>query len=225
MAPTLQATRDVRRKQLLNGVGTLNWFQIPLTSNATIWVTNPVSNSGVFIPVTAKETFDLAKAWDCMPLTRAVSDRCHNEAVAKGTAFGLPSWKWDITDFDGYSKAISPTYGAKETTSILSGAHKVWVLSTMKSKFSSKPKAVNYGFHYKGAPTQGPSGATLQRGFAVTQALGTAHDGGHWDYSQMLQVMWGLEVDGTMLDLRTELLAGNPAIWDESTKLSAGDLP
>lgn len=203
----------------------LFWFEVPLAGSAKISVCSPVNKDGYFIPVTAKETWAFASAWEVFPLTRAVCDQAHNFCLNNKMAFSRVPMdpNKEILNYEKYSEKIKDTYGANYKSNLVSGAHKLWVISSMASKY--KPKAINYGFYYQGKPQYGAAGKHLQSGYAVIQALGSRHDGNHWDYSQMLQLMTNFIVDGQATDLRQALLDGHPALWDESKKIAAADLP
>jgi hypothetical protein len=73
---------------------------------------------------------------------------------------------------------------------LVSGCHKLWVLSNFKSQCPSyRPRAVNYGFYFKEgkAGTKGKPinrGTYLDKTWNVFQGLGNWHDNNHWDYSQ-----------------------------------------
>lgn len=56
--------------------------------------------------------------------------------------------------------------------------------------------------------------------------MGNAHAGNHWDYSQLLQIMRNFkDPSNPGLDLKTALLQGHPALWDEGAALSADQMP
>ena len=91
---------------------------------------------------------------------------------------------------------------------------------------------MNYGFYGPGVNGKGQPDNTpavghpnLASAVHLQQDRGGAHNNGHWDYSQLLQLMKNLkDASGKSLDLSAELLAGNPAVWDETQKLQATDL-
>lgn len=132
------------------------------------------------------------------------------------------------------------------------GAHKLWVLSKFKVGQCAKPEkkntaackadkfTVNYGMYRDklssdkpGKNEGGPILKDYNPGKRLEQPLGATHDFGHWDYSQLLQLMRDSspipfrDEAGfiTYMDLKTALLNGHPLLWDESQpKLSSGDL-
>ena len=202
-----------------------NFFDVTLNyksasgapATVIVQVSNPVKIDGVYLPVTAKETFDFAKSFGWLPLTRAVMDQAHNQAVQ------IPvKSQTNLLDFEGYSATLDKLYGSHETTKLVSGAHKLWTLST----YNKKNRAVNYGF-YQVAKQPSPLSPRL-KGWSVIQSLGSKHDEGHWDYSQLLQLMRAgspLVIDGKSYSLSQAVADGLEAVWDEGTKLKTSSLP
>lgn len=175
-----------------------------------------------YLPVTAKETFDFAKAYGYFPLTRAVADQIMNKAT-----FLAYRWQPELPDFEKYTDFLSSnSYDGISKF----GAHKLWVLS--KRRGVKSKKSVNYGFYELSA---NQAKGTLERGGAFLnkkiynpkQGLGGAHDDNHWDYSQLLQLMYAespLTIDGESLSLRMALTAGKSVVSDEGA-YSSDDLP
>ncbi|MEJ2457644.1 MAG: peptidoglycan recognition family protein [Novosphingobium sp.] len=210
-----------RRKELVGRVraSDLDWIRIPLSGGHSIEVCAPVRKSNLYVPVTAGETYRLARRFGVFPLSRAVFDQAHN-ARQMGAKPKSPS---NLLDFITYSQRMRESFGDYYGVTILSGAHKLWVVSSLGT-------IVNYGFHRRpiaGEPFRG--GRYLDRNrFNVVQGLGTWHANqpGHWDYSQMLQFMKNLrDPNGRSMDLRQSLLDGHPAVWDEPRKPSPSQLP
>jgi len=200
------------------------WYDVDLEYKAqsgaaatvTIKVSNPLRKEGYYLPVTARETFDFAKRYGWLPLTRAVADQAHNQA----SQFSF-TWQANLFDFDKYSNdTLAKSYGPVYDTKLVSGSHKLWLLS----KFGKK--ATNYGFYVKADKSNPPNGPRL-KGWRVIQTLGGRHNELHWDYSQLLQFMKSdtLTIDGTSYSLPAAIVAGLPAVWDEGGKLQASDLP
>ena len=202
-----------------------NWFDVTLNYKSSagtpatviVQVSNPVKIDGFYLPVTAKETFDFAKSFGWLPLTRAVMDQAHNQAVQ--ISFRSQG---NLLDFENYSTALDKVYGPHETTKLVSGAHKLWTLST----FNTKNRAVNYGF-YKVSKEASPLSPRL-KGWSVIQSLGSKHNEAHWDYSQLLQLMRAgpsFVIDGKTYTLSQAVADGLEAVWDEGTKLKTSSLP
>ncbi len=195
----------------------LNWHDVPLKNGYRIRVSSPILKDNVFVPVTAPETMKLARKLEVFPLTRAVMDQAHNVA----NQVGKQKTPTSLFDFVTYTKRLEGTaYLTQFGYALSSGAHKLWVIS-------SRGPVVNYGFYIprvRGELVR--CGPLLDPQQNVIQGLGTAHNGGHWDYSQMLQFMTGLkDPGGQRVDLRQALLERNPAVWDEAQPPAAGSLP
>ena len=210
-----------RRRELLGQVtaNDLDWIRIPLFGGHSIQICAPVRKNNLYVPVTAGETFRFARRFGAFPLSRAVFDQAHN-ARQMGEKPKSPS---NLLDFVTYSQRMQTSFGDYYGVTILSGAHKLWVVSSLGT-------IVNYGFHRRpisGEPFRG--GRYLDRNrFNVVQGLGSWHANqpGHWDYSQMLQLMKDLrDPDGRSMNLRRALLDGHPAVWDEPHKPSPSQLP
>lgn len=194
----------------------LYWHEVPLAGGYRIMVSSPVLKEGLFVPVTAAETRELARKFEVFPLTRAVADQAHNIAVKveKQKSPGL-------LDFITYSNRLKATaYHTQFGYSLTSGAHKLWVIS-------SRGKAINYGFYIRRVGTDRVRcGKYLDPQYNVIQGLGAKHNGGHWDYSQLLQFMTSLkDPERQRMDLRAALLDRNAAVWDEAQPPAQGSLP
>lgn len=197
------------------------WKTVVLAPGVTLEICKTVKVDGFYLPVTAKETFAVAKWMTAYPLTRAVADRIQNQAVF------LPyRWQPDLFDFEQYSAFLNSN-GYDGICAF--GAHKLWVLSHRRGVRGTQ--AVNYGFYElkknQGAGTPKRGGANLNEKFNPKQGLGGAHDDHHWDYSQLLQLMRApapLTIDGEQLSLAMALVAGKSVVADED-KLTNQDLP
>jgi hypothetical protein len=226
------AETDPGRKALLAKVSDKSfvWHRVPLTGGGggSVAVSLPVKVDGVFVPVTAAEQKGIAARHGLLPLTRAVADQSFNDATRAGTFVPFKGQYPHLFDYDRFTAFLDTTAYGGSPQPWAFGAHKLWLLSRFPNK-----GAVNYGFFGPGVggdgkPDTRPAVGHPNLAFPVhiQQDLGGRHDAGHWDYSQLLQLMKELrDADGNALDLRAELLAGNKAVWDEATKLQATDLP
>lgn len=202
----------------------LKWRPLAAKGGRSLEVTMPVYKDGYFVPATAREIWTMAAKFRVFPLTRAVADQVHN--VATYVPKKDMRWQDQLFDFEVYSDYLKnpARYGDGSGNKLVSGAHKFWVLSAANGK---DPKAINYGFHIEASKFAGRErGPNLDPKFTVIQGLGGAHDGNHWDYSQLIQFMRSSIQDGPSLDLRAALLSGHPSVWDESPRsLSENRLP
>ena len=195
----------------------LKWHPISIGGVITLRVCNPVMIDNFYVPVTANETRAMARKFGAFPLTRSVADHAFMQSPTKIP----PRPQSEMYDFLKYTEYLQGRYSQY---ALSSGAHKLWVLS-------ARGRSINYGFYL--AMTKGGkfrAGTPLKEtGYTVIQGLGAAHDGAHWDYSQLLQLMmapspllWG----GKKYSLRMALLEGVGAIWDEGArKLKPDDVP
>jgi hypothetical protein len=213
--------RDLTRMRadLLAGLQSadLIWQRVQLAGGFSIRVSVPLIKDGYLLPVTAGDTLRLARRFEVFPLSRAVMDQAHNAATKVAKAQSPTS----LYDFVTYSQRLSSTaYYTQYGASLVSGAHKLWVLS-------SRGPTINYGFYIRRSPTDPVrSGPLLDRRYNVIQSLGGRHNALHWDYSQLLQFMSGLEDEnGQRVDLRQALLNRHPAVWDESNPPAASGMP
>jgi hypothetical protein len=207
----------------------LKWVTVELkmgsrTGPAThsIQVCSPVMVDDFFVPVTAKDTWDLAVKFEALPLTRAVADQVVNEAALKSNfvEFKTQRYQDELLAFDQYAETLGATeYKSKYGTEPVAGSHKLWLLSGLVSE----KNPCNYGFYHKGqrlAGSQGDKGPYLFPEYSVVNGLIRAHDWTqHWDYSQQLQLMKGLKdlTDGVkdVPDLKSEIRGKNKVVWDE----------
>lgn len=236
--PTLTALRKLLKDSLL--AEDLHWFTLDLKKGQrasraeyTVKVCSPVFIAGYFVPVTARETWDLAAKYDVLPLTRAVADQQVNEAADRSQFIEFISQPYDthLPAFDEYAEKLKATkYASASGTSPVSGSHKLWLLSSR----ATDQKPVNYGFHHHGKRlpgSDGNPGKYLYSSYSVVNGLIRAHNWPHWwDYSQLLQFMKDLrDKDGKVLNLRQVLIdKDHPArswVWDELLVLSAAMLP
>jgi hypothetical protein len=207
------------------------WAKLDLPGNATIEVSHPYVNQGVFVPIRRDEMWDIAANIECYPLTRAIADLAHYVAICFVAAIEYKWWS-DLFDFKGFSNYLftgtscGRNWGNKQT--VISGGQKYWVLSNhLGSKNAHDRATVNYGFYTK-SKTEGESPGKYLASlpdWKVKQSLGGGHTGSHWDYSQLMQFMRNYTVNGTVRNMRKALLDGDPLLWDESDKLMEKNLP
>jgi hypothetical protein len=208
----------------------LKWYTLELKKGSrtgpaeySIQVCSPVFVEGFFVPVTAKETWELAVKFDALPLTRAVADQQVNEASLNGFFIENKSqhWRDAIRAYDQYANTLGATeYKNNYGKSAVAGSHKLWLLSGMLSAVHP----CNYGAYHNGKrpdTAEGSKGKYLFPEYSVINGLIQAHDWtGWWDYSQLLQLMKGLKSlkDGVkdVPDLKAEIRSKNDAIWDET---------
>jgi hypothetical protein len=188
----------------------LRWVEVQIQGGKKIEVSLPVIVDNFYVPVTAEETRKLANKFGALPLTRAVADQYHNQAIHIQPKFQDPSKQ--IFDFELYSTYLLQKYGDGVSRQKFAGAHKLWLLS------SSNRIATNYGFYVPSHSKQTQSGKYLDSSFTVIQSLGGRHNNQHWDYSQLLQLMRGE-------NLKESIVNGEAGFWDESRKMKAEDLP
>jgi hypothetical protein len=218
----------------------LHWFTLELKKGLkaaraeyTVKVCSPVFLAGYFIPVTARETWNLAAKFDVLPLTRAVADQQLNEAADRSQfiEFIPQPPRTHLFAFDEYAEKLKGTkYVSSFGTGPVSGSHKLWLLSA----HATDQKPVNYGFYHHGKRlpgSQGDPGKYLYSAYSVVNGLIRAHEWNrHWDYSQLLQFMKDLrDKDDKPLDLRQVLTdndhSARPWVWDEPQVLPAARLP
>jgi hypothetical protein len=204
---------------------TFKWWDLNLVGGATkISVCAPVYVMGdhsagdpgafYYVPVTARETYELAKYFGAFPLTRSVADQLYNRAEVKvARPPGLDASVGDQGyDFEAASKYYHQQYtsGAHDTNRY-AGGHKLWILSAVKT-------SVNHGFYKSRDSTQGPNRGDLLPQFGAINDLGAFHDEERWDYSQLLQLMKDLRNGGDTPFATTMVQAlkdTNRGIWDE----------
>ncbi len=207
---TLRTLRDLLYASITSD--DLQWYTLDLkmgkrgsaSTPYKIKVCAPVVVYGYFVPVTAKETWDMAEKFKAFPLTRAVVDQEVNEAIDKGNF--VTCMPQDInthgSGFDTFTDKLHKSKYSQIGSGPVQGSHKLWVLS---SKITEQQPA-NYGFHHKGKRypyAQGEKGPYLYPEYDVINGLIRAHDWNmHFDYSQLLQLMKGLQdSDGKTVDL------------------------
>lgn len=78
-----EKTLSENRLKLLNKLTFQHFdFQsVKLAEGVVIQISKVVVIDGFYLPVTAKETFEIARKFNCYPLTRAVADQIMNRAV------------------------------------------------------------------------------------------------------------------------------------------------
>jgi hypothetical protein len=213
----------------------LHWYTVTLTKNYStapavfqIDVCSPVQKSGFFVPVTADETWKLAADSDYqfLPLTRAVSDQILNRSVIKKSFVEHMPMKIETHAhaFDDYTDKLMATK-YKNSGSLVSGSHKVWLTSTK----NDKTHTANYGFYHQGkrpAYAQGSPGPYLFTSYSIINGwIKSHHPWNYWDYSQLLQLMKNFRWKGKAYDMKKLILQRNlsdiertillPVLWDE----------
>ncbi|MBC7797818.1 MAG: hypothetical protein H7Z37_13175 [Pyrinomonadaceae bacterium] len=200
----------------------LRWVNVSVGVNVTdvgcfevfVEVCLPVVIDDFFLPVTAKETFQIAKKFNALPLTRAIADEFFNQSEHIPPQPLDPNK--DILNFEKYSTYLLPRYGDGKSNKKASGAHKLWLLS-------GQGTSINYGFYVKRGKDASQGGKTLSKDFTVIQSLGGRHNQEHWDYSQLLQIMRAtkpLLLNNKSLTLPEAINEGLPGVWDESKKVT-----
>lgn len=118
---------------------------------------------------------------------------------------GLSPHMSDLGAMIRHSKDVDQALAkVQQLPRIISNVGKHWVLS---NRLVNNPgKAVNYGWYASGAPYRSASGIKMW------QTTGTAHNIGHTDYSQVLQlVSLTMEADGK--EMRLPEVASHPELW------------
>jgi hypothetical protein len=214
---------------------TLQWQTVDLGFNATVEVCVPASvtveyadvtkynllftaKSGtsppLFLPVTKKETWEMAQYFKAFPLTSKVMDSTYSDKSVTTVAFhgGKFTAGAETDNFVNYSDYLA-SKGA-DAKKLFSGAVKLWILSnvqpgrTPSCPGSADPKedpSVNYGMY----------NPTPQSPVHPIQGAAACHDQNHHDYSQILQLMKNFKLYGHDFDIGTALLTAHPGIWRE----------
>lgn len=183
-------------------------------------------NTQYYVPVTSEETFSIARRFGFFPLTRAIADKIQNKAVFIPRKY-MDSNK-DIYDFKTYSKYLAE----KQYDGITrSGAHKLWLISNRRGiddptekdvleKGLKTTTTINHGFYdlaNNNVIRQDPR-VSLDRKYNIVQNIGAKHNRQHWDYSQLLQLMYApapLIVRGRSMSLIQALKSGVSLVTDE----------
>jgi len=249
---------DEARKILVTKItaNDLDWKSVKLDNSHSVQVCLPVRVKGpddriYYVPVTPSETWNFAKLFNALPLTSLVFDQYHNQGT-----YIQRSGNHDASNKTGKHFHTFSEYLNQQNyhLGIKSGAHKLWILSTggrsinrgfyfpkPKDPVKYKAKKVDGGLEGPG----GPGGPKLSPAYWLIQVRGPAHNSGHWDYSQLLQLMksddlFGVTVDfkdslfklpyGTvpslkLVRLREAVIEGLPEVWDEPKKISPDILP
>lgn len=221
-------------------------FQAPVV----IQVCRVVTVDGLYLPVTAKETWEFAGLFKAFPLTRAVADRLFLQAAKIEPKPQNIIKEGDPKSDSGYDEMYdiekrSDYLAGQNYTGVSNfGAHKIWALSkrkgsvcqaepnTVKCTTDKNRIAINHGFYLKGkSPHPGTLLYLHGSEYGVIQNIGAAHGDDHWDYSQLLQLMRAVvpipfkDKTGTsLMDMKTALLNGHPSLWDEPQTLTEADL-
>lgn len=223
----------------------LEWKAVKLDGGHTVQVCQPVRIEGpdgkmYYVPVTASETWKHARNFSALPLTSAVFDQYHNKS-----AYVPRSPKHDAflngMEFHTFSDYLNDR---NYHLGLHSGAHKLWILSATQAP-AGHQRSINRGIYfpkpkdpvkYKEAKNPGgPGGPKLDPSYWVMNVRGPAHGPGHWDYSQLLQLMKSDDMFGSpiidftdpvvkkplripsikLVDLREAVIQGLPEVWDE----------
>lgn len=247
---TMENQRDELRSRLLAKlkIQELHWERVDLGYRASVEVCAPASVSvsydevkefdqlftaggepppPLYIPVSKAEQWALADHFQGIPLTQRVSDSIHRSP----NFVKIPHHNGDFAantstdNFVNYSWYLSGK-GATHTRPF-SGAIKLWILSNVRSvksetcnppDYSREDPSVNYGFYWSGHP------------LGRIQGAASCHRNFHTDYSQLLQFMRDLRIDGHRFDMGTALLTAHPGIFNEAapyrmTKSDLSQLP
>jgi hypothetical protein len=223
----------------------LKWSDVPLAGGLKIQVCSPVylhrDSTFYYVPVTPAETYELANLFGAFPLTSAVADQAHNQAALQlfrpAMDASMAKDRFDFPRSSDYYKMNYLSHQMATPPEIVSGGHKIWLLS-------SSGTSVNRGFYVEKAKVgQKPSknASYLDDLWTTLQHHGTAHAGeDHWDYSQVLQLMTKL-TDGqgkalaftlkeilkaTKAEISADaaLKTAHAAIWDEPKPPAASQL-
>jgi len=163
----------------------------------------------LYIPVTKADTWRMADGVKAFPLTRKVMHSIYqNPKVPKVPHDGKFSAGLLSDNFVAYS--IYLANNNVKPNQLFSGALKLWILSSVTSvksakcnppDYSTEDPSVNYGMYHQNKPIQGAA---------------ACHNQVHSDYSQLLQYMRKLRINGHDFDIGVALLTAHPAIWDEA---------
>lgn len=181
----------------------------------------------IYVPVTKAEQWALAEHFQAFPLTQKVSDSIYQSSKFKkvphhGGKFTANTATDNFVDYAWYLRSQGATH-----TKPFSGAIKLWILSNVISAKSDKcnppdpskeDPSVNYGMYFPG------------HSLGRIQGAASCHNQSHTDYSQILQYMRDLRIDGHPFDIGTALLTAHPGIFNESlpyriTKSDRAQLP
>lgn len=181
----------------------------------------------IYVPVTKAEQWSLADHFQAFPLTQKVSDSIYKSATVvkiphHGGIFAANTPTDNFVEYAWYLSA----HGASHIKPF-SGAIKLWIFSNVistKSDTCNPPApskedpSVNYGMYL-------PSHA-----LGRIQGAASCHNQTHTDYSQILQFMRDLRIDGHPFDMGTALATAHPSIFNESapyrvTKSDRAQLP
>jgi hypothetical protein len=201
-------------------------YKIEVCSPVCVTATHAKGTAGTtyYVPVTARETYELAKYFDVFPLTQAVADLIYNKTpnrFSRPTAL-TQATGWQLYDFPTASTYYMLQYNPLQGKAQVSGGHKLWILSSVDIW-------VNHGMYTTPAsPSTHINSGYLNNKYAPIQLLGKFHTsqskGEHWDYSQLLQLMRNLtdaagnplkDKNGNDLKLIQALQDQHPAVWDE----------
>jgi hypothetical protein len=227
---TIEQLLALRPKLLatITNADDLDWEDVTLAGGATIEVSNAyLTTDDLWVPVTGHEQWALARKLKVYPLTRAVADQAHMAADDDGGAVVYkPFSGFDYETFSNHLKDHT-TYYNNYNMQLISGAHKLWLLSNGPGGRDPNGMAVNYGFYTKNKSDAEVAGAGkyLKDGWFAKQGRGSHHSKDYWDYSQLLQFMRNYSSEDNDMTLREALLKGDPAVWDEENKLKPELLP
>jgi hypothetical protein len=208
----------------------LEWEDVKTRPNGgIIQVCRPVRVKGpdekmYYVPVRPSETWKFAHDFNALPLTSAVFDLYSNQSQYVPRSGNHDAFK-NGDHFHTFSEYLNKN---KYHEGKKSGAHKLWILSALgrsvnRGLYFPKPRNPQ-GNPYRPAGRNSPS-------YWVMNDRGTKHGGlGHWDYSQLLQLMrsndnFGREKEIKVIQLRDAVLDGVWEVWDEPQKMRPELMP
>jgi len=237
---------DELRRRLFSRIklDKLHWHDVDLGFRASVEVCAPVSvrpsydeikefnllflagkdsPPPIYVPVTKAETWELADHFKAFPLTQKVMDTIYKSSKFSkvphhGGKFEAGEASDNFVDYSWYLYSSGGNH-----VKPFSGAIKLWILSNVRSvksekcnppDYSKEDPSVNYGMYYPGHAKGRIQGAA------------SCHDQRHHDYSQLLQYMRNLRIDGHPFDMGTALLTAHPGIWNEGApyRITKSDL-
>lgn len=160
----------------------------------------PVGGKALRLPVTWRETLEIAHRLDGVPLTAEVSDLIWQAATVKLEPRSLGSWNTEAEKKASNAGLVTLEWSEKLNMSVdrqigtrsgelAADTGKDWIFSP---RLLVKPRmAVTYGWRY-------PSGKKMIQAPGPDDKV-PAHDDAHYDYSQTMRLVQRRAVDGTDL--------------------------